>query len=301
MALVYSYRSGDAAGYDARYSGGRKSGTALGTGVTNAVDAGAIGGRSVQFTTPTNWQEIVWDASANTPNNRTFSLLMRYAPNYSGAPAGRRALWAITSGGGTSAPGLLQMYHDLTSGALVIHSINELGSTAINFGSFGNWTTNVSGTWYDIVVTWDGTTTASAVKCYIDGVSFGSLTAAAALSASWTNLYRRALMVGLTPTATASSGKLNELVIWDSVIDPTANVDLESGVGLLNGASRTSLVSDVAGATLTSFEGINSTDPGIANVKTGTGYIINGISYTGTYAASGGGGSRAACQYGWSN
>lgn len=288
MAIVFSYRSGDANSFDARYAGGRKTGTALGVGVTNAVDAGAIGGRSAQYTTPANWQEIVWDASANTPNNRTISVVMRYAPNYNGAPTGRRAIWSIHNSGST-APGTLQLYHEVTTGALTIHSVNESGGTAINFASFGNWTTNVSGTWYDIVFTWDGTTSANAIKLYIDSVAFGSsLTASLALTSSWTNMFRRSMTVGVTALATASSGKLNELVILDSVIDPTANVALESGNGLLNGASRTSLMSDVAGSTLTSFEGINSTDPGIANVKTSTNYIINGSSLTGSYSAVGG-------------
>lgn len=290
MAIVFSYRSGDANSFDARYAGGRKAGLTFGTGVSNAVDAGAIGGRSVQYTSPANWQAVEWSAEANTPNNRSISVVMRYAPNYNGAPAGRRALWGIQASGGTSAPNLLQLYHDLTTGALVIHSINELGTTAINFSSFGNWTTNVSGTWYDIVFTWDGTTSANAVKLYIDGVAFGStLTASAALTASWTNMYRKVISVGVTATGTASSGKLNELVILDSVIDPTANVNLESGAGLLNGASRTSLMSDIAGATLTSFEGANSTNPGIGNVTNGTSYVINGVSYTGTLVSSGGG------------
>lgn len=298
MAVVFSYRSDDSS-FNARYSSGGKSGQVVAT-VTNAVDATAIGGRSVVFQTPASFQLLHWNAASNTPNSRSISVVMRYSPNYNGAPAGRRALWAISTGAGTTQPGILQMYHEVTTGALTIHATNEAGASSINFASFGNWTTGVSGDWYDFVFTWDGTTTANAVKFYIDAASFGTVTAGSALTSSWNNKYRRSILIGGGPTATASSGKLNELWIDDSILDPTSNVSLESGAGLLNGASRTSFMSDVAGSTLTSFDALNSTDPTEAKVESGTTYYINGVLKTGSLSASGGGG-HCASQYSWSN
>lgn len=295
MAIVFAYRS-DQNSFDARYATGKKAGTVVNT-VTNAVDATAIGGRAVVFQTPGSWQLLSWDAALNTPNTRIMSILVRYLPNYTGSPAARRAIIGISSGSGATGPALFQLYHE-TTGQLVLHATNESATASINFVNMGAFSPT-SGTWYDIVIAWDGTTSANAAKVYLDASLLGQTTAGSAKTASWTNLYYESITVGLTPTATAASGKLNELVIFDTVIDGTASQNLESGTGTLNGASRTAFISDVAGATLTSFEGANSTDPGIANVKTGTSYIINGSSLTGTYAVSGGG--HCASQFNWSN
>ena len=68
--------------------------------------------------------------------------------------------------------------------------------------------------------------------------------------------------------------KMNEFVLWNEVIDPT------SGGLDLKGETRTSFV------TSTDFDGLNSTDPGIANVLTTASYIINGSAKTGTLGVS---------------
>lgn len=85
-------------------------------------------------------------------------------------------------------------------------------------------------------------------------------------------------MIGTQSTSAQNQTriKLNEFVIWDTIIDPTSVACGGSNVSL-NGSSRANFVD------VTAFTG-DSTDPGIANVRSGTSYIINGSSLSGTAA-----------------
>lgn len=298
MALIFSWRAGDNS-LDARYSSYGKTGYGYAVGaISVAADAGAIGGKSVDLTNTAAFRSISWDGK-NFANGRAFSFNLRIKPNYSGAPAANRAYVQVSAGRATTAGLLVEIRHVVTTGNLVIFVSTDAGVAAVNAVSAGAWSPT-SGTWYDIGFAWDGTTTASSLKVYVDSALLGSITPTAALSSSLTRDSWKIISVGMNAAASSPASTVEEFSAWDSVVDFTSNVALESGNGLLNGASRTSYVSDVAGATLTSFDGLNSTDPGIANVKSGTSYFINGTSYTGTYAASGGG-SHSASQYCWSN
>ena len=214
-------------------------------------------------------------------------MLVRWKPNYTGTPAANRGIWGLESGYGTSGGQAINIYHAATSGNIIAFVRSETANI-INSVSIKNAWSPTSGTWYDLVITWDGTNTANAFKFYLDAALETSTTATGSWSASTTNEYFKGIAIGGNSSTIINAGYFNECVVWDTVIDPTVNQNLESGAGLLNGASRTSFVSDVAGATLTSFDGLNSTNPGVGNVKTGTSYYINGTSYTGTYTATSG-------------
>jgi hypothetical protein len=283
MALVFAVRSDDANFY-ARYSTAGKSGVPLTSQVVRVVDAGAIGGYNYDFTsTAGGAKNGLYFRGANFNYNAAgFSLSLRFKPNYTGVPAANRSLIGVGSVAGTSSGPSFYIHHASTSGNLIVTSRNAASTSVLNSVSFGAWSPT-SGTWYDLVLTWDYSVTAGAVKCYIDAASFGTQTAAGAFLPSGTFPTDGFMVISLGTSIQATAVySFGECVIWNEVIDPTANVALESGLGLLNGTSRTSFVSDVAGATLTAFDGLNSTNPGIANVKSGTGYIINGTSLTGT-------------------
>jgi hypothetical protein len=275
MGIVFAVR-GDS--FAARYSTGGKTGINFSGGYSVAADAGALSGSTILAAANNNAKILSWPARRNTPNGRSISVLVRLKTGYAGAPASSRPLFPILYSACARFM-KIAVTHTVTSGNVTCVTSNESAGGGVN-GSAGAWSPASGSTFYDVVYTWDGTTTANAFKVYIDGVSLGNLTASAAFSASITNEWFQAIELGdgfqgIYQNATA----YDEIVIWDTVIDPTS-VALVSGTGSLNGASRTSLV-DVA-----SSDGSSYTDPGVANVKTGTAYTYAGASQTGTYDGS---------------
>lgn len=182
---------------------------------------------------------VSWTGYKNTPNGRAVSVLIRAAPQYTGTPASNWAYWSIATGHASASNifPFMELRH-LTNGNLAILGKNESGGTTMNSGAAWSPT---SGTYYDLVFTWDGTTTANAVKIYVNGTLLSQATSALAMSSGWTNTDWHDINIAATPNVNLSKMYVDEFVIWDSVIDPTS-VTLESGTGSLNGASRTSLV-----------------------------------------------------------
>lgn len=261
---------GTASPYAARYAPGGTDGTAFNSGIISSA-AGGLSGTIIDLTNTSGIKFLSYSGVYNTSNSRAFSILIRCAPNYNGTPAGTRSLFCLSSGVGTSSA-YVELRHEVTTGKLTLTIKNELAAISVNALAGNTWSP-VSGTYYDIVITWDGTTSANAVNWYLNTANIHA-TAAAALSVSWANTWWKSICIGSSPNATASAFKLDEFVIWDGIIDVN-NVALVSGNGALNGASRTSLV-DVS-----AFDGTVNIDPGIANVKFGTSYEIDGVTKTG--------------------
>lgn len=248
------------------------------TPAASEADAGAIGGSRLTFDTAQNdirgW---VWPGFTNASLTGKFSILARVKCP-AATPANNTFLFAIGGftglGGGspTSAVGL-SLNADNT---LRIHLWNNRNAQIFSNSSFGSWTPSIS-TWYDIVLTWDGTTGANKVKLYIDGVSFGTKTATAAAADGNGNFTQACILLG-APIVSGYRGDvlINEFVVWDDEIDPT------SGGLNLAGAGRASFVS-TSGLVL---DPNSSTDPGEANVRNATGYTISGVAKTGTMIAA---------------
>jgi hypothetical protein len=273
MGIVFGVR-GDS--IDARYSSGGKTGTKIGnTGnITINSDAGYLSGSNIQFAGATV-AALHWSGRFNTPNGREISVLHRYSPTYTGSPAAARQVMPYIA----ACPerlGRIEITHS-AAGNLVVTATNEVGTTIINAVTAAAWSP-VSGTIYDIVYTWDGTTGANSFKVYVDAVLQGAgITPTAAFSASWTNEYFNGICYGNGLTSSLAVSKTDEIIIWDSVIN-VSSVVLVSGSAALNGASRTSLV-DVA-----AFDGLLQSSPGTANTRLSTTWYYNGVLQTGTAA-----------------
>lgn len=233
MSIVFAAR-GDS--FNAVYAPGGGSGTKFGTVPT--VSAG-LSGTNYDLTSAAATKYVSFPGQYNTPNGRLMSILIRLAPGYSGSPAADRAIFALTSGVGNTGA-FLELRHTST-GTLVLQGRNEALATAVNSLSFGSWSPT-SGTYYDLVLHFPGTTTANATILDIDAVQLGTVTAGAAYSSSWTNTWWKSIVLGCNTNTSTSSYKFDELVIWDNDIT-SSSVTLVSGSGSLNGASRTSLVS----------------------------------------------------------
>ena len=159
---------------------------------------------------------------------------------------------------------------------------------------------------YDLLFTWDGTNNSGACNFYIDNSLMATWNPTVAKDSSYNQITSICLGGGVLG-ANTSIIKLDEFVVWDEVVTP-ASVALESGTTTaLAGSSRTSFVAatrfdpdvysdpgiaNVLSGTSYIYEGNTqsgtynpptSTAPGVANVLSGTGYTINDTSYTGTY------------------
>jgi hypothetical protein len=282
MALVSAWNaSGNS--IHAIYAPGGKTGQLYSNGGTNAIsaDATAISGYSLAMTNAVTTKIAVWTARRNSSANRGQAFACRFSPTYTGAPAARKGIFSLSGSAGRGPQ--IDLQHE-TSGPINLTIKNEGLLFVVNAVNMGAWSPT-SGTWYDICVNLDGTTTANACKVTIDGTVLGSATLTTAFTSSWSNEFFGEIMLGATDLAAgAATQKYEEWAWYDTNVDFTANVALASGNGLLNGASRTSLISDVAGATLTVRDGYNTTDPGVSKVLTSAGtYIINGVTKTPTY------------------
>jgi hypothetical protein len=252
---------------NARYSAAGKVPVIYGTNVTQQAGGGTgnLSGGYIDFTSGTsNKNAAIYPGFGNVGTSQAKSALIRLAFS---AITGSQGLFACNF---ADLVGTFALYYDSTGLNGFLSS--ELGVTI--YANHSAWSPTLN-QYYDVVITSTGQTGANGVKVYVDGVVLFQ----SALSANYPNprvLVPSEIIIGyLTQSINLAKFKLDECVLWNYVIDPTA-VALNSGTGSLNGSSRASLVS------VSSFDGLAATDPGIANVRSGTGYTIAGSALTGT-------------------
>lgn len=241
------------------------------TGIpTVGADASAIGGQAIGYNGVTLIKGHIFPAFNNSQKTGQISILSRIAPLYSGIPGANSSMISVSGprflNGNTVQT--VQLDH-FTDGNLYLTVTDDLAN-GIELSNIGAWSP-VSGTYYDIVVTYDGTSANNAVKVYIDGTLFAQATTGRVWTSA--NAIQTAICIGIgIDQILTSNYKLNEYVIWDTVVDPT------SGGLNLNGHTRSAFVS--TGAQV--LDPTASIDPGIGNVLQGISYEINGAALTGT-------------------
>lgn len=276
MGVIWALRS-DHSDKRARYAPGGKDaadfGTAAFAGLTTwDNDATAIGSKCINMDGGFgNVSRGLAYPGRNTFTNQAISILMRVQLplrqtvglfEISGGPSWNKdaiILYTVATGSGTD-------FRMNISNADRAYATNQ----GIIYGTDPDFNA-----WIDLLWTWTGTTASNGIKFWLNGSHVGSLTAAVAASNPRSHLFTDKICIGGVQNLLTARMKINEVVIWDSVIDPTS-VALTSGTGALNGASRTAFV-DVA-----SLDGAANTDPGISNVRSGTDYVIAGVDKEGT-------------------
>lgn len=236
MAIIWALRS-DNSDFNARYSAASLAPSIHYSSVANAaptydVDATAIGGNSFNLDRATTTSRNLSYQAKGVFSNTAFSILMRAKLSV----AGTLGLIEI-SPSATFQDNWFAAY--TVTNDWRIRLFNETPAAAANGANIYVAAPTLN-TWLDLLWTWDGTTTANAVKLWIDGTNVGSLTAAVAQGAKDSSRTEYITLGGISNLITARL-RVNEVVIWDSVIDPSA-VTLTSGSGALNGASRTAFV-----------------------------------------------------------
>lgn len=231
---------------------------------------------------------LVYRGFQSTPGTLARSVLIRIVPTASGAPANAASIY--TTGYGDS-----QIDGDYAvvdnTGKVQWFVFSPSGATA--FGATSSTLTITNNVPTDILMTWDGTTAAGGVRIYQDGVSIFN---GSASNNTWTvnqDLCAQ-VVIGKGPSAFSPPWTINEFVMWEGVQSVTyprsAFITTSAFDGsfytavdpliVLNGQNYT-----VAGVVNTGT--LNSTDPGVGNVRSGQGYFINSASRTGTLVVPG--------------
>lgn len=283
MAIKFAVRGGAITAY--KHSGSGKTPLNYIPGGASVpavvVDAGAIGGNAIQLDgAGVNLRGLIYPAFDNAPKSGAISILHRFAPSYSGTPTVNQSIIDIAgprliSGSNSH---IVQVAHLTSTGNLVASLTNAAGQTIITANTVisSGWSPT-AGTYYDLVVSWDGTTGTNALKFYLDGTLLAQATPSRVFASSSDQYAQSDILLGVGHNSIQFGDyKTNEYVIWDQAIDPT------SGGLNLNGAARTSFVT-VTGT----LDPTSSTDPGEANVLTGTAYQIDGVAKNGSYTPVG--------------
>ena len=237
MAITFALR-GDSE--NARYSTDGNTPGKLGPSNRAAVttdEAGINGSSSIDMVgAGSGVRQLLYNGRANTPANRTRSILMRVKF------ASTASLGLFNLGVMTRNPANYIGASTTAGSEIIVYTGNNSGAT-----DSGTTTSAGLGTsaWHDIVVTWDG---GANLDVWVDGVrrlqDTGITRTLDSPFLEEDQLAVSHIMLGGNFVNFNSHYSVDEFVVWDEVIDPTS-VTLTSGSGSLNGSSRAAYV-DVA-------------------------------------------------------
>ena len=274
MSLLFSWRSNTTSAY---YAPGGELSNGYGQGVSGLGDiqatapAGCIGSSVLNLNNSgfNSWRE--WGGIGNAPTSKDWTVNYRFS---------RGAVGTLTSNdqmfnfGGNSAS-----YFNLFAGGFqastdrfVLTMRNQLGqSGGINI-SVASFTFNTLAM-YDLTMVGQQSTSSSVVRvqCYMNGSSFGAeQTFARGYDMDDQQYPWTILVLGRNANNNISSHYANELLLFNTALSSA------SIASAFVGESRSSFYSTTAN------QPFNSTDPGVANVNSGTAYTFKGTSLTGT-------------------
>lgn len=252
----------------ARYAPGGGAPGQVGTvSLVTTSGTGIIGSGYIDMSASYGSKGLYWPAgNGNFPTSNKVSMLFRVA-----------IIGSNTLSNSLGGLGFVQQIGTLMAGfqSNTLY-LDAEGLTGGDIGLLNNAFTPTLGRFYDVVYTFDMTSTSNpnAIQIYVDGVllNWNNITAPAWGAGPRTNLNAYTINLGMCPAFINTRLQVNEFVIWDGIIDPT------SGGLNLNGQSRSSFVA------CSSFDGTVNVDPGQANVRNGQAYTIAGVAKTGTLA-----------------
>ncbi len=263
MAVTFAVR-GDS--LNARYApGGATPGNLNGVTQVNAAGTGIIGAGYIEMSSTLASRGLYWPALNNFPTGNQFSFLIRCA--IIGSTTSANGLLALGFPQQVGTAGLIFQSAALYQFAQSMTAVADIG---LNNGA---WTPTL-GTYYDIVGVFDMTTNAAnSLLLYIDGVQLATNNNTSNWGAGPRTTRGWQICLGMNDYGGTTRIRVNEAVIFDTLINPTAG-------GLnLNGASRSSFIACSA------FDGGINVSAGAANIRLGdTTEVIAGITTTGTMA-----------------
>jgi hypothetical protein len=212
VAKLKDQRPGNAtfhANYNSNINGNWGGGTLTG----NAVGGASVSGGKLDLKGGTV-QYVDYNADLNADSQQVGTIRFKLTPNYSGTPAGSRAIFNISKAAGDN-DNTIYLYHSVI-GPLYLTIIDSTGAYILNTANLGGWSP-VLGTEYEFELNWDITT--GATRLFIDGVQKGSTQTATGTRDSGIGLLR----IGGNLSGTVTSDcEINDLIIF-STVQHTAN------------------------------------------------------------------------------
>lgn len=269
MAIVFAVRA-DNANFAARYSSNSTAVQSVMGTITHDVDATAINGYNFNLSQGSSAGRCLAWPFRGVHTTKEISVLMRLKIT----ALGTQGFWQIGQPCGHNVNNMA-LYNASSLWGLVCYS--STWNVAVKSGTFAGGGAPPTGAWCDVVITWDGTNAANALKLWVNGSNVTSET----MTQQWVapTFHETVTVGGVTTSTPFANFVFEEFVIWNEVIDPTS-VTLTTGTGSLNGASRTALVE------VSALNGGSYTDPTEANVKINETYTFAGVLKTGTYQAA---------------
>jgi len=283
MAIVFSVRGTQLTPY---YSRGVSSYTTFKQSASSGnasvvADAGAIGGSAIQVTNTRS--ELIYTGLTNWVSNKVFSLSATIIPGWTGAPA---ATTYLPSVGDDNTYFVCACTMRITTTGKITYYVGGSNGVSVAAGTTASTFSFTSGTRTEIVITWTGNSGAGQVKIWQDGVEMESIAANA--SSSWDNLQTPVIrgLGNATQATTAYNYKLNELVIWDEVITPSAGRTDFYSVSNLNGDTMPTAAQTQHGVTVGletgTYRGYDLWEEvPVERVDTGFEYLADGVTLTG--------------------
>lgn len=280
MSLVPIFHvRGDSADCSAYRAGGFKAGSFLNVGgdsgssdpIGNFADltSGVLGGRVIKRVEQ-NRDGISYNGKGNVPTH-AMSVMIRILAKWTdsgGFPTNNQSLFVVGACDGFWSEGVGLGYRavdgklDLTWRRRMGHSIG--GSSTLGAGQ-----ALAPGAVHEFLVNWDGTSNASSIKTYINGVLYFTSSPSTGYDGSYASGRKTnglGIIIGKMGSGfDRSEWWLNEFCIWDQVVDYTM-IDF----------ARANYI------TSTEFEGLANTSPGAANVRSATTWYFNGLLFTGS-------------------
>jgi hypothetical protein len=274
MAVTFALR-GDS--IDARYSSSGKSpylihrnGDTAPAPVADAT-SGVFGSSKISFSSGTTNEakHLVYPARKNFSQTNKFSILMRIVPEFTSGAIGKEqpilfSGWPQVSSFGS----YLSVY--INTNSTILFTLSDRKNSATSGGQFTSSAFSfTSGVPTDIMIVWDETSNPR-LKFSQDGVEISTHgTTGDSFEDTWAlwGEIHLGYVAGANDGAGQNLTAINELVIYDTAESHTY-------------AARTGFVSTSV------FDGSITSEPGIANVKTGVAYTIEGNALTGTYDGS---------------
>lgn len=240
MSVIWAMRADNAA-MNARYSPvgltpGIVASTQSGSAAVYEADAAAIGGHRINMGTNGALTRSICYRGDGIFNTKTISVVLR-AQVLASALLG---MYDIV-GEPTLNPNRFGLYQNSSVWKCVINDKNGVAVSSSPSLVTQAPTTTV---YQDLVLTWDGTTTANAIKFWIDGTNVGNATGATPWSNPQDPTQSRIINIGSVGGGVNTVQMyVSEMVILNTVINPSTGLLLANGTtAALNGSARTSFI-----------------------------------------------------------
>lgn len=279
MGITFAWRSDTSSGQAFRnLADGRMHKSRLGVDVLyQSTTASGIGDNSYLLVSKKHEMSFLGNENFNL--NSAYSVLCRWAPDYNGAAPVNHHILGFGGVRSLRSPGFMLIHRTTGPIEAWVYDTNAIARYSANV--VANFSAT-SGKFVDLFLTFRGDTS-STLSFYMDNILQTS-PAVSFLNTYSTVTSNAVITLGHNILYGNGQGYHNEVVVWDSHISPNSLTTI-SPLGVtatgdsLDGSARTNWV-DCA-----KLNGIENSDPGIANVLSGTAYTIEGASLTGTFAS----------------